>query len=52
VAAVITPSVDPVTMLLTMAPLFALYILSLGLAVIGERQFARSMAEIENRPAL
>jgi sec-independent protein translocase protein TatC len=51
-AAVITPSVDPVTMLLTMAPLFALYILSLGLAVIGERQFARSMADIESRPAL
>jgi len=43
-AAVITPSVDPVTMLLTMAPLFVLYILSIGLAVIGERQFQRSMA--------
>ncbi|MBW7958554.1 MAG: twin-arginine translocase subunit TatC [Anaerolineae bacterium] len=43
-AAVITPSVDPVTMLLTMAPLFVLYILSIGLAVIGERQFERSMA--------
>lgn len=51
-AAVITPSVDPVTMLLTMAPLFALYILSIGLAVIGERQFERSMTEIENRPAI
>ncbi len=51
-AAVITPSVDPVTMLLTMAPLFALYILSIGLAVIGERQFARSMTEIESRPAV
>lgn len=50
-AAVITPSVDPVTMLLTMAPLFALYLLSIGLAVIGERQFARSMADIERRPA-
>jgi sec-independent protein translocase protein TatC len=51
-AAIITPSVDPVTMLLTMAPLFALYILSIGLAVIGERQFARSMAEIESQPAI
>lgn len=51
-AAVITPSIDPVTMLLTMAPLFALYILSLGLAVIGERQFARSMAELDSRPAI
>lgn len=50
-AAVITPSVDPITMLLTMAPLFTLYILSIGLAVIGERQFERSMTEIENRPA-
>lgn len=50
-SAVITPSVDPVTMILTMAPLFTLYILSIGLAVIGERQFARSMTEIENRPA-
>lgn len=51
-AAVITPSVDPVTMLLTMAPLFTLYILSIGLAVIGERQFERSMLEIERRPAI
>lgn len=51
-AAVITPSVDPVTMLLTMAPLFVLYILSIGLAVIGERQFERSMVEIESRPAI
>lgn len=50
-AAVITPSVDPVTMILTMAPLFTLYILSIGLAVIGERQFNRSMSEIESRPA-
>jgi sec-independent protein translocase protein TatC len=51
-AAVITPSIDPVTMLLTMAPLFALYVLSIGLAVVGQRQFERSMVEIENRPAI
>jgi sec-independent protein translocase protein TatC len=51
-AAIITPSVDPVTMLLTMAPLFTLYVLSIGLAVVGERQFARSMAELESRPAI
>lgn len=51
-AAVITPSVDPVTMLLTMAPLFTLYILSIGLAAVGERQFERSMVEIESRPAV
>lgn len=50
-AAIITPSVDPVTMILTMAPLFALYILSIGLSVVGERQFVRSMEDIERRPA-
>lgn len=50
-SAVITPSVDPVTMILTMAPLFTLYILSIGLAVVGERQYNRSMDEIESRPA-
>lgn len=43
-AAVITPSIDPVTMLLTMAPLLVLYILSIGLAVVGQRQFERSVA--------
>jgi sec-independent protein translocase protein TatC len=43
-AAIITPSIDPVTMLLTMAPLVVLYILSIGLAVIGQRQFERSVA--------
>lgn len=50
-AAVITPSIDPVTMLLTMAPLFILYILSIGLAVIGERQFRRSMDAADSQPA-
>lgn len=43
-AAIITPSIDPVTMMLTMAPLIVLYILSIGLAVIGQRQFERSVA--------
>lgn len=43
-AAIITPSIDPVTMLLTMAPLLVLYVLSIGLAVIGQRQFERSVA--------
>lgn len=43
-AAIITPSIDPVTMLLTMAPLLILYILSMGLAIIGQRQFERSVA--------
>lgn len=43
IAAVITPSIDPVTMLLTMAPLLVLYILSIGLAAVGQRQFERAM---------
>lgn len=43
-AAAITPSIDPVTMLLTMAPLLVLYVLSWGVAVIGQRQFERAMA--------
>jgi sec-independent protein translocase protein TatC len=43
-AAIITPSIDPVTMLLTMAPLIVLYILSILLARVGARQFERSMA--------
>lgn len=51
-AAVITPSIDPVTMLLTMAPLLTLYILSIGLAAIGQRQYERSMALLDSRPAV
>lgn len=43
-AAAITPSIDPITMLLTMAPLLVLYVLSIGTAYIGQRQFQRSMA--------
>ena len=42
-AAAITPSIDPVTMLLTMAPLIVLYFLSILLAWVGQRQFERSM---------
>ncbi|MCP4357210.1 MAG: twin-arginine translocase subunit TatC [Chloroflexi bacterium] len=43
-AAVITPSIDPITMLLTMAPLLVLYVFSVFLARLGQRQFERSMA--------
>ncbi|MCA9992466.1 MAG: twin-arginine translocase subunit TatC [Ardenticatenaceae bacterium] len=43
-AAAVTPSIDPVTMLLAMAPLLVLYVLSIGLARLGQRQFERSMA--------
>lgn len=42
-AAVITPSIDPVTMLLTMAPLLLLYALSIVLAAVGQRQFQRTV---------
>lgn len=45
-AAIITPSIDPVTMLLTMAPLNLLYGLSILLAGLGYKQFEKSV-EIE-----
>lgn len=51
-AAVITPSIDPVTMLLTMAPLLALYVLSIGLAAVGHRQFERSNERLASSPLL
>ncbi len=41
-AAIITPSVDPVTMMLTMAPMLVLYVVSIVLTGIGYRQFSRS----------
>lgn len=44
IAAAVTPSIDPVTMLLTMVPLLILYLLSILLAILGTRQFQRSMA--------
>ncbi|MCA9948669.1 MAG: twin-arginine translocase subunit TatC [Anaerolineales bacterium] len=43
-AAMITPSIDPVTMLLTMAPLLVLYLLSIVLAKVGQRQYEHSIA--------
>jgi sec-independent protein translocase protein TatC len=43
-AALVTPSIDPVTMLLTMIPLVILYGLSIILASIGQKQFQRSVA--------
>ena len=39
-------------MLLTMAPLLALYILSIGLAVIGTRQYERAMELLDSQPAI
>lgn len=44
IAAVVTPSIDPVTMLLTMLPLTILYLLSIGLSALGQRQFERTTA--------
>ena len=50
-AAVITPSIDPVTMLLTMLPLLLLYFMSILLASIGYRQFERKTAlDIDKDP--
>jgi sec-independent protein translocase protein TatC len=43
-AAIITPSIDPVTMMLTMGPLLVLYVFSILLARVGQRQFERTMA--------
>ena len=43
-AALVTPSIDPMTMILTMIPLVILYGLSIILASIGQKQFQRSVA--------
>jgi sec-independent protein translocase protein TatC len=43
-AAAITPSIDPVTMMLTMVPLLILYGLSIILAAVGARQFSKVVA--------
>lgn len=43
-AAAITPSIDPVTMILTMVPLIVLFFLSIVLASVGQRQFERKVA--------
>jgi sec-independent protein translocase protein TatC len=40
-AAMVTPSVDPVTMMLTMVPLLILYVISIFLARVGQRHFER-----------
>jgi sec-independent protein translocase protein TatC len=46
-AAIITPSIDPITMMLTMAPLLVLYVVSIYLAKFGYRQFEKTV-EIES----
>ena len=42
-AAIITPSIDPITMLITMLPLLVLYFLSIGTTFIGYRQHQRKL---------
>lgn len=49
-AAAVTPSIDPVTMMLTMIPLVILYGLSIVLAAVGQKQFERRMAIGEVEP--
>ncbi len=50
VAALITPTVDPVNMGLIMAPLFILYLLSIGLANIAVRRRTKREFETETSP--
>ena len=42
-AAIITPSIDPITMLITMLPLLVLYFLSIGTTFIGYRHHLRNL---------
>jgi sec-independent protein translocase protein TatC len=51
IAAAVTPSIDPVTMLLTMVPLVILYFLSIVLAFVGQRQFERPSRELDRELA-
>jgi sec-independent protein translocase protein TatC len=44
-AAMVTPSVDPITMLLAMGPLLVLYVISILTAQLGQRQFAKRSDE-------
>lgn len=43
IAAVVTPTIDPVNMMIVMAPLIVLYFLSIGLAAIAQRRRAQSI---------
>ena len=45
-SAAVTPTVDPVNMALVMAPMSALYFLSIGLAKIAQRGRARRLADL------
>jgi sec-independent protein translocase protein TatC len=45
IAAVVTPTIDPVNMAIVMGPLIVLYFLSIGLASFAQRGRARSVAK-------
>ncbi len=45
VAAMITPTIDPFSMMVVMAPLIILYFMSIGMAMIAQRSRARRLAE-------
>jgi sec-independent protein translocase protein TatC len=44
VAAMITPTIDPFSMMVVMAPLIILYFLSIGMAMLAQRSRARRLA--------
>lgn len=50
-AAVVTPTIDPINMALVMAPMIALYFLSIGLAAIAERGRDRRQAKAASQAA-
>lgn len=50
-AAFITPTVDPVNMMLVMLPLMGLYLISIGLVWIGTRQAGLQDAPPRSRTA-
>jgi sec-independent protein translocase protein TatC len=45
VAAMITPTIDPFSMMVVMVPLIILYFMSIGMAMIAQRGRARRLAE-------
>jgi len=45
VAAMVTPTVDPINMALVMAPMIVLYFLSIGLAALAQRRRLRFQTE-------
>ena len=46
VAAMITPTIDPFSMMVVMAPLVILYFLSIGMAMLAQRAHGRREAAV------